>query len=507
MDNTQLNNFKLNVFKGIQSQILVKLLSFINRTVFIYSLGYIYLGVSSVFTNVLSLLSLAELGIGSAIIYHLYKPLVSNDWLQTKALVRLYSKIYNFIGIFILVVGLLVLPFFDHLFKEVPNIPNLKIIYCLFLLNSSISYFMTHKRSLLLADKKNYEVLRIDNIVIILITIAQIIGLVWFKSYQLYLFIQIIGTLLANIFISRKVYQEYPFLRNKERINLDKNIYQQIKSNVLSVALLKFGGVMVNSTDNIIISVIVGLKEVGLYSNYLLIISIINSFISQIYTPLTPSLGQYLIENNQNQAFILFKNINFINTIIYGLMASIFYLFTNQFICLWIGSQYIFSQTIVLMIAINFYIMGIRRPIWSFNNAAGIFKEFRYYPILEVLINLISSVMLANYLGITGVLLGTFLSTVLVYFYIEPIILYKKVFNQKVSTYFINYFKYLLIFIVLSTIVNKLIINIPVTNFFILIIIIIFYIILYTSTIYFITKNTSESKYVIKLIIKRRDYK
>ena len=292
MQNSRTANTARNATFGLVSQIINIVLSFISRTIFISVLGAEYLGINGLFTNILMLLSFAELGIGNAIIYGMYKPLATDDKEKIKSLMALYAKAYKLIGTFVFVVGLLVIPFMDLIIKEVPNITeNIILIYILFLLNTSLSYFFVYKKSIITVDQKNYIVLLYQQLFKVLQTVLQITFLWLTGNYLIFLFIQITITLLENIYVSQKADKMYPFLKEKKIESLDKGERHQIFANIKALFLYKFGSVILNGTDNIIISALIGITAVGINSNYVLIISAISAVVGQIMNGFTASIG------------------------------------------------------------------------------------------------------------------------------------------------------------------------------------------------------------------------
>ncbi|EMF0473623.1 transporter, partial [Enterococcus faecium] len=230
--------------------ILRIVIQFVGRSFFIYFLGAKYLGLNGLFTNILSFLSLAELGIGSSIIYSLYKPLAQKDESKVKALMNLYKKTYEFIGIFIGIVGVLIIPLLPLFIKNSTDIPHMYRYYVLFLLNSVLSYFFTYKRSLAIADQKNYLVAINDFAFLFFMNIVQVIALYFYSNFTLFLIVQILFTLFSNINISRTVDKRYSYLKEKDVISLDKQTKDEVKKNVIGNMSSKIGGVIVMGTDN-----------------------------------------------------------------------------------------------------------------------------------------------------------------------------------------------------------------------------------------------------------------
>lgn len=498
----RINSSLKNISNGLMSQIISVIANFIVRTVFIKYLGEEYLGVNGLFTNILTILSLAELGFGSAMIYNMYKPLADNNIKKLQAIMNLYKKVYTYIGIFVGIIGLCIIPFMDYIIKNKPNIDNIILIYIIFLFNSVCSYFFAYKRSILTADQKEYISSQYKYIFTLIKSMVQIIILVTFKNFILYLIIQILFTILENIFISRKINQIYPFI-NEENNEILSNIeLKNIKKDVKALIIAKFGNVMLNGTDNIIISSFIGIKAVGLLSNYNLIIGSIVMGTSQIISGLTGSIGNFVAQQDKKQSFLLFKKVDFFNFWIYGFATICLSILFNPFIELWIGKNYIISQSAVNILSINFFISGITSMLWIFRSTIGLFTNGKYRPIICASLNIIISIFLSKHIGLTGVLLGTTISRFLTNLCFDPYIIYTYGFEENVKSYYISYILRLILMICIYASINlmKTVIfssGVTLIGFISLIILCgllpnIVFIIVY--------KRSSEFKYILSLI-------
>lgn len=440
---SRLTNTIRNIVVGFAAQLVVILLNFINRTIFIYYLGAEYLGLSGLFSNILSMLSLAELGIGVAISFSLYKPLGENDIRKTKALMNFYQLAYRIIGVVILILGLCLIPFLDYLIKDRPDIPHFTLIYILFLANTVVSYFYTYKRSLLSADQKEYLNSVNRTIFNIIQSIGQFLVLLLTRNYLLYLLVVVICTLGSNIGISYQCNKMYPYLKNNKE-KLTKEETKSLMKYVGAQLSHKVGGIVVNGTDNILTTALVngGLVLVGIYSNYLLLINTIKNVITMFFTSVTASVGNLNAESNAEKSKEVFDKMFFLNMCFYGISSSCIYNLANDFICLWIGDKYLLSTGVVIVIIMNYYMTGMRQTCQTYNTTLGLFWNDRFKPWIEAIINLVSSILLIRYYGFMGVLLGTFVSTITTSFWVEPFILYKHGFNMRLSDYFVRYGQY-----------------------------------------------------------------
>ena len=428
-----------NITYSLIAQIINLLCNFINRTVFVYVLGAEYLGINGLFTNILTILSFAELGIGTAIIYSLYEPLSQKDESKIKALMNLYKKAYNSIGIIILVVGAALTPFLEFFIKDMPDIPYIRLIYLMYVANSGFSYFFSYKRSFLIADQKKYIDTFYQSVFFLLRTISQIAILLITKDFILYLGVQILLTLIENIVVSRKIDKLYPFLKEKNNEQLQKEDRQVIVNNVKALILHRVGDVTVNGTDNILISKFVGIIQVGLYSNYLLITNTLNGMFRIIFQSITASIGNMGVTEKKEKNIFIFNCIDLFGMWIYGFATICLFVLFNPFIEIWLGEEYLFRISVILIIIVSFYLKGRRQSVLTFKDAFGLFWYDRYKPVLEAVTNLILSLILVKFMGIEGILLGTVISSITTVFWIEPYVLYKYGFKSSVKPYFVRY--------------------------------------------------------------------
>lgn len=442
----------LNFTCAMIGQILVMIVSFVSRMFFVRILGNEYLGLNGLFTNILTILTLAELGVGPAITYSLYKPLAQNDTKKCKMLMQFFKKIYIIIGISILLIGISLTPFLHIFIKDIPNIPNINLIYILFLINTAISYFYSYKRNLIIADQNRYISAIYKYGFSVILNIAQIFYLIAYKNYIGFLVLQILATFLENYLISLKAEKMYPYLKEKDKIPLDEESKQSISKNTRAMIMHKIGGIVSTSIDNIVLSSYVGLAAVGFYSNYYLIINAVNSIISQIFNSLTSSIGNYCASSSKLKQYELFKKIDFLNFWIICFSTTCLLSLFNPFISLWVGHDFLFPLSVVIILVINFYISGMRKSILTFRDAVGLFYNDRYKAIFEAIINIFSSIILVKYFGVFGVFLGTFISYISTCIWIEPYVLFKNTFNKSAILYFKNYFKKLLLAILIVVI-------------------------------------------------------
>lgn len=498
-------NSIINSAMSIVTQVLTVVLNFAVKTVFIKMLNDEYLGVNGLFTNIITMLSLADLGIGIAIPYSLYKPLAKKDEHKINVLMNFYKKVYTIIGIAVLLIGLSLTPFLGLIIKDIPkNVPHLSLIYILFVIHSASSYFFVYKKFLIDSDQKGYITSRIIFTFSTLLSIIQIILLVTTKNYILFLLSSIILVIIQNIYISSKANKLYPFIKNKTDEKLEKEDMEGIKKNVSSLFIYKVGTVIMNGTDNIIISKFIGLIIVGFYSNYVLIINSITTVLNQIFNAITSSIGNLVVTTNKKRSKEVYDNLNFANFWLYALFGVCIIVLINPFINIWIGKKYVMGFSIVFLLVLNFYVLGMQSVTNSFRNAYGLFWIAKYRPIIMVIINIVISVVLVQLIGIEGVLIGTLISRLVTTAWLDPYIVHKYGFEISPKSYYIDYLKYLVIFIAISIILNYFVSMVAINNIFILILIAILVVISVNVILVLLFFKTSEFNYFYDKIKKIR---
>ena len=406
----------INSTFNICSQIVQLLLSFIIRNLFIKYIGIEYLGLNGLFSNILSALNLADLGIGAAITYHLYKPLAINDTRQINGLMRFYKKTYYSIGSVILIIGSILMFFVQYLIKDQTHeISFLRVIFLIQLLGTASTYFLAYKRTLLFADQKNYLAAIIDTSVSIIMMVVRVVTLLIFKSYVIYLVMILVQNILANIIITIICNRVYPYLKYKtEHSPIDK---RSIFKNLKNIVVERIVGYIYYSTDNIIISKFVGLASVGLLSNYTLIVGTVQTFFVQITSAVQASLGNLVhSENDTEKVNDIFYKFNFFCFICSSFCVVSFLVLAEPFIELWLGKNYMMPNYIILLLSILFYTSTMRMPLGQMILAYGMFRQMKIISIIGATVNLILSFVLVNYIGVAGTLFGTIICDLIYWF-------------------------------------------------------------------------------------------
>ena len=495
-------SFKNMIFAAFSNVISI-ILSFVIQTIFIKTLGTEYLGIDKLFLNIISMLSIVDLGLGSAIIYNMYKPVDSGDREKIKSLMSFYKKAYNIIIILVSVIGISLIPFLGLIVKDASIGENLIIIYILFLLDMVASYILAYKKSIFYADQKNYLVVISRICYLAIMNTLLIVVLLTVKNYYLYLIIRVILRLLENIVMSIIADKKYPYLKEDNVNELDKKTKEDIYTKIKGLLFHKIGSFLVLGTDNIIISSFLGVIQVGYYSNYKMIIYSVLETINQGFSAITSSIGNLLIGKNKSKNFEVYKKIDFLNFWLSTFCAISIFIIIEPFIKIWLGEEFLLSNLVLITLTINFYLTSIRSPMNSFKEAAGIFHEDRFIPLIESLINIVASIILLKFFGLAGVFMGTILSSFVLHFYSYPKYVYKGLFDGSYLSYLIHFFKKFIIMImtlVITYIISRLFI---VDNNLLQLLINMFICLIVPNLVFiFIYKDKKEFKYFKELLEK-----
>lgn len=499
MTKSRKKNVALNVLFGYIAQVGIILLSFVGRKIFLNYLSIEYLGVNGLYSNILTLLSLPELGVDTAVVYFLYKPVAEDNKALIASLIAFFRKLYIGLALCILALGLLLVPFLDVFIKSDLGSFELKMYYLLFMINTVSSYFVGHKVALLFA----YQEQRVQKITILcsnfVAQILHIIVLVIWKNYYVYLAVTLVGTIVNNFMLANTCNKRHPLKLDAEYIDFEKKpIIEKIKSTFL----YKIASVLINSTDNILISSIVGTAAVGLYANYHTVIAAIQGFLGIITTSLISSVGNLSAKGEREKQYRYFNFMLLFYHFVAALGTIGFYLLLNNFITIWLGSEYLFDDLTVLVIALNFYVSNAVNPVWMYREANGLFEKVKYLLLTTAVINIILSIVFGMMWGVFGILFATIVSKVITTIWYEPKVLYNKVMKADVSCYWKKQGKYFALSIIALLISAGIIGSITdsILGFAIKAIIIV----VTTSAVFLVGNLKTEEVDLFKTIIKRR---
>ena len=425
----RIRNSAKNTITSIVSLIILSILGFISAKYFIKFLGVEYNGINGTFTNIISILAITELGLGGAITYNLYKPIVEKNYKKISAIMYFYKKCYRIIGCVILSLSLITSLFIQIFLKDTTlNISYIRFLFILFAINTSISYFFSFNRNLFYAYEKNYVVTIVDFITRVIKIILQLISLILWKNYIVYLVINIIFTFGANLIIHFMAINEFKSINydsSQRDVKIEKEVFKYVKS----YAVIQLLSTSINFTDSLIISSFINVVAAGLYVNYNLLFSQVSKFVTSFFHNIGASIGNLVAENNKEKIKIVFLNLQYLCFFISSFCVVCFTFITEPFIKLWIGKEYLLSNSILLILVFNFYSMIHRQPVNYFLSGNGMYKEMTIPLLIESVINLVVSIVLAIKIGLIGVFIGTAVSSIFGWFLTSLLINSKNVFK------------------------------------------------------------------------------
>lgn len=407
-------NATRNVFFGIILNIYNMIIPFVTRTTLIYVLGMQYLGLNSLFASVLSVLNLAELGVGSAMVFSMYKPIAEDDSDKICALMKLYRTYYRIIGSFVLVAGLIVLPFIKHFISgDVPDDINVYVLYAMNLASTVISYWLfAYKNSLLNAHQRIDVSKKIQFGITTAQFIVQIGCLFAFHNYYIYTAVIIVASISNNLITAYIVDKKYPNYHPKGEI--EKKEKKKINKRIADLFTSRIGGVVVDQSDTIIISAFLGLTTLGIYQNYYFILTTIYGFLTIILASCTAGIGNSLITETPEKNYNDLKKLTLIMLWLGGFCSSCLACLYQPFMELWVGKENMLDNRLVICFAVYFFVRVINQLLCTFKDAGGIWHEDRFRPLVVGLANLTLNLILVQYIGLYGILLSTILSMLFV---------------------------------------------------------------------------------------------
>ena len=433
-----------NIAFGYIGNLTTQLLGFILRTVFISYLGDTLNGINDLYTGILSVLSLAELGVGTALNYSLYGPVARKDYEKIKSYMQLYKKAYRVIGLVIAVIGLAISPFLPYLVKQPQGVSvrDLTLYYFIFLFNTVSTYFVAYKYSLAYAEQKNYIQTNTITITKMITVTLQIAVIVTTRNFYLYLLTAAAVELIQKIFISWYLNRLYPYLKDKNVKKLSKEETGEVVTKTKALVFHKVGDVARLQTDSMIISAFINVTLVGFVGNYNMILNSVANFVNIIFNSVLSSFGNLIATESKEKQYDVFKVYRFFACWIYGFSAVGFFLLLTPFIVIWQGNEKVLAASVVACILIDYYFKGDRIVLSNFKTAAGVFEQDKYLALIQGVVNLILSIVLVQKIGLVGIYIGTIVSGLIANI-TKPFIIYKVCFEKSVKTYFLDSVKYL----------------------------------------------------------------
>lgn len=493
----------LNMLTGLGGYFLNTVIGYICRIIFVRCLAAEYLGINGLFSNILSMLSLVELGIGSAMGYALYQPLAKDDKEKITSLMALYKKSYNIIGIVVALLGIMMIPLLQYIIvKPQQIVENIYIIYLVYLFNTASSYFFSYRSALLIAAQKNYIVSGVNYAITTIVSIIQIPILLITQNFMIYLICQSIGVFINNVIVSMWAKHDYPYIEKKNVKPITKKEKRQMAVNIKALTINKIAAMLVNNTDNIVITYFNGLISTGVISNYTLLTGTLGSITSQLFNGITASVGNLNAVENNKKKYNFFRILNLANFWIYGWCCIGIFLVSGEIVKICFGQKFVLDMQISLVLAINFYLVGMNNAVLIYKNAMGLFKYGQYLLILTAMINLVLDVILGKMWGMFGIFLATIIARVLTNTWYEPYAVFKYGLEKNFKEYIKIFLEYVVVLIFTGTVCYVLCGFCKYNNIINLILKVIICSIIPNIVFYMCYGKTQEGKYLIGAIKK-----
>ncbi|WP_047546295.1 lipopolysaccharide biosynthesis protein [Psychroserpens sp. Hel_I_66] len=438
---------------------------FFTRKIFLDFLGDDFIGLTSTLRSILGFLNLAELGIGTAIGYALYRPIFDDDHSEMNKIIALLGILYKKIGVFIFSVGLILSLFFPYFFGDTQfSLGLIYFVFFSFLTSTLLSYFFNYHMTLLEADQKGYVVQVYFQSANILRLLIQALIAYYLQNYYVWVIMELIFSILLSYILRKKIKQHYPWLiiASKETSSLIKS-YPEIIKKTKQLFIHKMGSFVKDGTDNILVYALVNLQSVAFFGNYQLIFMNLISLMQVIFSGTGAGVGNLVAENDKKNIDKVFWEMMALQFFIAGFFSIAVYYLITPFVILWIGDEYVLEELIVLLMIGNFFISLVRSPVQHFQNAYGLFSD-TWAPGLEIILNLVVSLIFGKLWGISGILLGTFSSLMVIVMLWKPYLLYTKGFKISTWNYWKGFIPLTIVFLISAVIINFLYNNYIVNN-------------------------------------------
>ena len=447
MAESRVVNSVRNVFAAWGGQAVSAVLSFVVRAVFVATLAREYVGLETLFASLLTILSLTDLGVGSAITFALYDPLAHDDKTTVKSLMRLFKRAYIIIGCVIIAIGAILAPNVSVLVgSDAPDIPFLELYFFCFVLNSGVSYFFSYKGALITADQKSYIVYLITYGAQAVMACVQIAVLFITKNYLIFLICMVTSTLVQNILIARKCNRMYPYILEKDVEPLDKGLFNSIVKNVVGLFMHKVAGAASTPACNLIITLFVGLSTTSLYGNYLLVVNAMDRILARVFDSIIASVGNLGASESEERQYEVFQTTFFINALVYGAVAGGMLCAFNPFIeVLTQSADWCFAWPMVALIVFLFYVKGMRSAGLTFTSAYGLYWKTKWKAVLEAVSLPGFALLLVQPLGMAGVLIGAAISSLCISTVYEAWAVYRHGFHRSLRNYIVRFVLYVVI--------------------------------------------------------------
>ncbi|WP_026491572.1 lipopolysaccharide biosynthesis protein [Butyrivibrio sp. XPD2002] len=498
-----------NITFGYVGQLATALMSFILRTIFIARLSRNLLGVNDLYSNILSLLSMAELGIGTALNFSLYAPVARKDTEKVKSYMQMYRKAYHTIAIVVAVIGLALTPFLKYFVKKPGEITvrDMTLYYLIFLFNTVSTYFVSYKYSLVNAEQKNYIQTNINTITKIITVFFQIIILLVIPNLYLYLLADAAVQLIQKLFVNNYLNRLYPYLTDKDVTPLSTEEHSEIWRKTRALVLHKVGDVARLQTDTLIISSFIEVGMAAVVGNYTMVTGTIANFVNIIFNSVISGFGNLIATESKEKQFKTFKVYRFFASWVYGFSACGFFILLQPLIYLWIvqkyGPDWMLGNLAVYLFLTDYYFKGDRIVLSNYKTAAGVFEQDKYLALIQGIVNLVLSIVLVQKIGLAGIYVGTVVSGLIANI-TKPIIIYKVCFDKSSISYFADSAKYIiteaatiLALYMLGTVVMK---NITFLTFAMMFVIVT---VVFNAVFWIIYHKTEEYDYLKGIVLRK----
>ena len=449
-----------NSFFSFLSQLVLLLFGFLSQRAMNLYMGTELVGMNGVISNVIAMLSVTELGISTAIVYHLYSALVNKDEQEIAALMNLYRKAYCLFAIILAVLGLVITPFV-HLFmkNESYSIGYVRVLYLLWLFRTVISYPLSYKKSLLIADQNEYVVSVVTILTNIIGYSAIILFVTFTGSYLPALVAGIIGDTVLNLWVNRYVDRKYPFLVQMRKEQPKKELVSKIFNDLKNVFVSKLSMNLLNSTDNLIISGCIDVATVGLFNNYGLITRSVSNIIRALATSIQPGIGNLFVEKNYEKDYQVLRQMTFLFFLIVAVAASGLYVLIDAFVRdIWLNDSFLLDKMSVILAVTVCVLFGIGQPIAVVMGVSGLFNKEKKLSIITAVVNLVVSFALVMPFGTAGVLLGTCLSHLIQIMY-RIVVFFNEYIKRDAKRYLFDLIEYIIL-IVIEVCLSKVVIGV-----------------------------------------------
>ena len=406
-------NAKKNIVWGLCNKILFMVFPFALRAMIIQTVGAEYLGIDSLFISILQVLSLAELGFGEAIVYSMYRPIANDDKALIGKILGFYRKVYRRIGIAILVIGLMLMPFLKYLVHgSYPNEINIYTLYFIYLFNTVISYWLfAYKQSIFNAYMQQYVIANVNMLVRLVVYILQLIVLWFLNNFYLYVLMIVINTVISNLILNHYVEKLHPDILCTEHLNCEikADIFEKIKGLIIG----KVTGVFRNAMDSVFVSAFVGLIATGVYANYFMILAGVQSFFMLLYESYASGAGNSIVLDSKEKNYRDLCYLSFFYMWLAGWVTICLCCLYQPFIKIVFGENMLFSDSVMLLFCAYFYVLRIGDILSLYSRGNGLWWKERYRSIGETLSNLLLTYILGYMYGVAGILVATIISLLL----------------------------------------------------------------------------------------------